>query len=433
MAESLKAKNESVHVIGHGEVNPENAPAFEQLLSSKLDYIRETSQAKRLRVVFLWALDSADESAAPVKILTGKELLEKQKEIYWSALKVSQLLLKHAAKFNLKCAFVTQGGRSLGEAKSERISPSQATLWGLGQVISMEFPELRTVRIDLDPSEKPAQADIENILREIALDQGEDQVAYRSKQRSVARLTRNSSIKMQPERLKSLIRGDACYLVTGGLGGLGLNVMKWLLGHGAKDVVLVGRKAPSGEIQEMIGRTSQAHDARVTVENADISEYQDVAKLMEKIRKGHPPIRGIVHAAGVLLDAGLLQQDWDRFVKVGAPKVAGAWNLHRLTENERLDFCLFFSSATSLIGNKGQANYAAANAFLDAFAFYRKAHGLAATSVNWGPWKEGGMAEQAAAKRQLTESGMELISTEEGLEAFGALLCEQPVQIGVLK
>lgn len=146
-----------------------------------------------------------------------------------------------------------------------------------------------------------------------------------------------------------------------------------------------------------------------------------------------PPLRGIVHAAGVLDDGVLLQQEWDRFSRVIAPKIDGTWNLHRLSLDRPLDFFLLFSSSVSVLGSPGQGNYAVANSFLDALAHYRRAQGLPALSINWGGWSEIGMA--AALNRQNNQRwaamGVSLITPDDGLRVLAQLLPQSIPQIGV--
>jgi aryl carrier-like protein len=145
-----------------------------------------------------------------------------------------------------------------------------------------------------------------------------------------------------------------------------------------------------------------------------------------------PPLRGIIHAAGVLDDAILLQSDQERFKKVMAPKIKGAWHLHTLTRDKILDFFVLFSSAASLLGSPGQGNYSAANAFLDGLAYHRQAQGLPALSINWGPWAEVGLAAQPDRASQLAARGIMSIAPEQGVEALSRLLGQGPVQVLVM-
>ena len=187
------------------------------------------------------------------------------------------------------------------------------------------------------------------------------------------------------------ISGDATYLVTGGLGALGLHVARWMAEQGARNLLLVGRSSPSPEAESVISAMRAAR-IRLEVRAVDVSNRAELETVLREAQAVMPPLLGIVHAAGVLDDGVLTQQSWSRFEQVMAPKVAGAWNLHELTCHTPLDFFLLFSSMASLTGSPGQSGYASGNAFLDALAHYRRARGLTAMSVNWGAWPDAGMA-----------------------------------------
>jgi myxalamid-type polyketide synthase MxaB len=229
------------------------------------------------------------------------------------------------------------------------------------------------------------------------------------------------------------IREDASYLITGGLGALGLEIANWLVQQGARHIVLTSRRSPEGEAQAAVERLRLA-GTNVLVLEADVSDATHVTRLLAAIREALPPLRGIVHAAGVLDDGVLLQQTWERFRRVMAPKVEGTWNLHAMTQDLPLDFFVCFSSVASLLGNAGQGNYAAANAFMDALAHQRRARGLPGLSVNWGPWGEVGMAADAGGQRQrrLADQGFRPIAPDQGVEVFSQLLHTGRAQIGVL-
>ncbi|MEM9220568.1 MAG: SDR family NAD(P)-dependent oxidoreductase, partial [Cyanobacteria bacterium P01_F01_bin.150] len=196
-----------------------------------------------------------------------------------------------------------------------------------------------------------------------------------------------------------VVHSEGSYLITGGLGALGLQVAQALVEQGARSLVLMGRRAPSTQAQAVI-TALQAKGVRVSVELADVADFYSVAQMMANIEAELPPLRGVVHAAGVL-DDGLLQHiNWDSFAKVMAPKVLGAWNLHQLTQQRSLEFFVCFSSMAALIGNITQGNYAAANTFLDALVHHRRAMGLPGLSINWGPWAADGMAARLGAEHQ---------------------------------
>ena len=207
-----------------------------------------------------------------------------------------------------------------------------------------------------------------------------------------------------PKRLTGVLRPNASYLVTGGLGGLGLLTAQRLAERGARNVVLIGRNAPRDEARRIIAEI-EAIGTRIVTMQADVSVADDVARVLEEISRTLPPLRGIVHSAGLLDDGVLLNQTRVRFDNVLAPKVAGAWNLHQQTETVPLDFFVLYSSLGSLLGPAGQGNYAAANAFLDGLAQQRRSRGLPTLAINWGAWNEVGIVATAAACRRTCRAG----------------------------
>lgn len=231
------------------------------------------------------------------------------------------------------------------------------------------------------------------------------------------------------------IREDGTYLITGGLGALGLQVARWMVEQGARHIVLMSRRSASDNMTESLSKLKEG-GTEVVVMQGDVSREEDVKKIVEALGTRLPPLRGIIHAAGVLDDGVLDQQDWSRFAKVMEPKVEGSWNLHRLTRDQPIDFFVFFSSSASLLGSPGQGNYAAANAFMDALAYYRRAQGMPALSINWGPWAEAGMAATVGSgvQRRWASQGVEMIEPEQGLRVLQQLLFQEraAAQVGVL-
>ena len=171
----------------------------------------------------------------------------------------------------------------------------------------------------------------------------------------------------------------------------------------------------------------------VTIAQVDVANKEQVEKVIAQIDNAQP-LRGIIHAAGVSNDETLLQQDWQRFDKVLNPKVQGTWNLHSLTLGCDLDFFVLFSSAATLLGGMRQGSYTAANAYLDAFAHYRRGQGLPAMSINWAFWGEVGMADRAFQHElsAVTALGYHIISPARGIQIFERLLSQSVTQIGVI-
>jgi len=219
------------------------------------------------------------------------------------------------------------------------------------------------------------------------------------------------------------VRGDATYLVTGGLGALGLHTAEWLCAQGARSLVLMGRSDPSPEARAAVARL-EAKGALVRIASGDVARAADVDRVLADARGTLPAVRGIVHAAGVVEDAVLARQTRAGLAAVMAPKVAGAWNLHRAAEDLDLDFVVFYSSIAAVLGSPGQANYAAGNAFLDGLAAYRRGQGRPGLAVQWGPWSGAGMAARLGERdrERWTAKGVGALAPAEGLATLGQLL-----------
>jgi acyl carrier protein len=207
-----------------------------------------------------------------------------------------------------------------------------------------------------------------------------------------------------------------------------------MVDQGARHLVLVGRSLPSREAQEQISQW-QATGAEIVFAQGDICQASDLQKILANIAQFQPPLRGILHLAGVLDDKVLLGQNWDSFAKVMKPKVQGAWNLHRQTQNLPLDFFVMFSSIASVIGSPGQGNYSAGNAFLDALAHYRQQQNLPALSINWCPWAEAGMAADLghSHEQRWTATGISVLTPEQGLNILEQLFNQSCSQISVIQ
>ncbi|HVA87590.1 MAG TPA: SDR family NAD(P)-dependent oxidoreductase [Candidatus Saccharimonadales bacterium] len=225
-------------------------------------------------------------------------------------------------------------------------------------------------------------------------------------------------------------RPDATYLVTGGLRGLGGRVAEWMALLGARNLVLLGRDPASSAALETAQRVETA-GARVTLMAADVGSPDQVGAVLARIHDSLPPLRGIVHAAGIVADGLLGQMDDDQFRAVFGPKAAGALNLHRATANLDLDFFINFSSTASLLGNPGQSNYAAANAFLDRLAWLRRSQGRAGQTINWNQWSEIGMGAVGHTARTL-DYGVGVIPPDRGIEALGFAVQDARPEIAVM-
>jgi acyl transferase domain-containing protein len=227
------------------------------------------------------------------------------------------------------------------------------------------------------------------------------------------------------------IRQDGTYLVTGGLSGLGLEVARWLAQQGAGRLVLIGRRGAGPRSTPLLQELG-ANGASIVIQSVDVSDEAELLKLLTFIRETGPPLRGVVHSAGVLDDGAMIQQNPNRFYNVFAPKVLGGWLLDRLTRCDPIDFFVTFSSIASILGSPGQSNYSAANAFLDVLAWDRSTRGLPALSVNWGPWSETGLAANQDLLGQLEALGLGAVTPRQGITALERALETSKPQVAVL-
>jgi amino acid adenylation domain-containing protein len=299
------------------------------------------------------------------------------------------------------------------------VSVAQAPLWGLGRVVAIEHADIWGGLIDLDAVPWPGEA--EWLAQEIVTPDGETQLALRGGRRYVARVAPHRRLSTSDEGPQW--RDDGTYLITGGLGALGLHVARWLVSEGVRHVVLCGRSAPSSDASSTV-REMEAAGARILIVQSDVANPEDVARMLSKVDASMPPLRGIFHAAGLLRDALLIEQRWEDFSAVMAPKVAGAWNLHMATRGMPLDHFVMFSSAASVLGSLGQAGYAAANTFLDGLAHHRRSLGLPGLSISWGPWGESGMAARGDGRgaAQWAARGIRTLDPRHGLDLLARLV-----------
>ncbi|WP_420920101.1 SDR family NAD(P)-dependent oxidoreductase [Mycobacterium intracellulare] len=228
-------------------------------------------------------------------------------------------------------------------------------------------------------------------------------------------------------------RPDRSYLITGGLGAIGLHTASHLAQLGAGDIVLTSRREPGADAQRLIEEITERYKCRVHVFATDVGDESAVAGLLERIRSELPPLAGVVHLAGVLDDALLSQQTVERFRTTLLPKAIGAYHLDRLTKADELDFFIVSSSVSSLFGSPGQSNYATANALLDGLVAQRRAQGLPATGVNFGPWAQGGMASSDAATANISAQGLIPLEPSAALGALAEVVANGTGQATVLK
>lgn len=228
------------------------------------------------------------------------------------------------------------------------------------------------------------------------------------------------------------VRANGTYVITGGVGALGLTIAGALVENGARHLVLIGRRPPGADARRVIAALEE-RGAHVRVSQGDVGVPGDLERILSEVRRDMPPLRGVLHAAGVLADATVREVSADGIKAVMAPKAAGAWALHEATAGDALDFFVLFSSASALLGLPGQVGYAAANAFLDALARHRRQLGQPALSIAWGPWAEAGLAaERKNRGERLAGQGLGSLPVAQGIDAFRRLLQRDRAYVAVM-
>ena len=362
-------------------------------------------------IVYLWAMENP-----PAGTTATEERW--QQRICEGLLQLVSALSHISLDSPPRLAIATAGAVAVGEG-SERLSPHQATVWGLGRVISIERPELHCRLIDLQGNS--AAEDARCLFDEINLNNTSNvpqpQIAIRSARRRCAVVDRFPD----PARESTPIRisEDGVYAIVGGSGGLGMMSAEWLIGRGARRLALISRHPPSNESRARLDREG----VTVTWLQADVCNLAGMRACLATIQSSGHPLKGVIHSAGVLETGPLSTYDWRRFWSVLAPKVTGSAVISALTRDLSLDFLIFFSSAVTLISEPGTAAYCAANTFLDLQAAAMRCDGRRALSIAWGEWLNVGMAKGVRSRREKRGGAIPApaLSVDEGLCALEML------------
>ncbi|MGW6601266.1 non-ribosomal peptide synthetase/type I polyketide synthase [Streptomyces sp. NPDC055036] len=345
---------------------------------------------------------------------------------------------------------VTRGTQAAD--RGDAVEPLGAPAWGVGRVLRhQELTAHRGTLIDLplvpedaraaDGPRAEARALLDEILTAAAHPGPyEDEIVLRPGRRLISRLTRPSGLtRPLPPRL----RPDGAYLVTGAFGALGRLLCRFLVRRGARHLILVGRTPLPDRAtwRDLDGDSPAGHNARFVKElealgahavhaRLDVTDEPALAAWLDAYRsQDAPPVRGVFHLAGHVRDTLVPAMDRAAFDSVLAPKAAGAWLLHRHLRDAPLDHFVLFSSIASLLTTAGQTNYAAGNAFLDALAHHRRARGLPALSIDWGPWATGMIEELGLVEHYRASRGMSSLSPDAGMAVLERVLGQDRAQL----
>jgi acyl transferase domain-containing protein/NAD(P)-dependent dehydrogenase (short-subunit alcohol dehydrogenase family)/acyl carrier protein/SAM-dependent methyltransferase len=378
--------------------------------------------------ICLWGITSPQE---PEEIET---LYDQGIALSTRTLHAAQSLASNPQTQHIRLWLATCGAQPPRVTESPMVSA--APVWGLGRVLAVEQPEIWGGLLDLDPAASSDES-AEAVFAQVTKSEGEDQSTFREGVRFVPRLVRPTELSVADSPLACSAEG--CYLITGGLGGIGLHLAQWLVRRGARKLVLLGRTPlPPRSEWEMIERDTRAFQQTAVIREMesngavvrtvamDIANKLEIERLFESLQAEEwLPIYGVVHTAAVADDRILSKLDAQSFQIVFRPKVLGALALEKFLADQPLQFFICCSSVGALLGQTGQANYAAANAFLDAFVRRRRTRQQPATGVNWGGWYGAGLAVTAGGQRtimSLEQRGILGFEPSDGVAALELLM-----------
>ncbi|HKP43419.1 SDR family NAD(P)-dependent oxidoreductase, partial [Mycobacterium sp.] len=349
--------------------------------------------------------------------------LQRERELIWAISGAGRAAVDSWHGQSPRLWLVTRNGLSVHAGESG--DPAIGALKGLirnwrfpgeaARVLAGE-PDLGATLVDLDSADDVAAV----FIGELESPPSDDVVALRKGRRYVERLSR---AKLGAGDRDAVVRSDGSYIITGGLGGLGMVVVRWLVERGAGRLILNGRTDPSNGQQRDLA--DLAASTEIVFVSGDIASAGVAERLVAAAEETGRPLRGVVHAAGVTADGIVAALTREGMERVWAPKVAGALRLHAATATRQLDWWVVFSSMASLLGLPGQLAYTTANAWLDALVAWRRASGLPATAIGWGQWSDVGMS------RSLTYSVLDPITPSEGVEALESLVGGDFARVGV--
>ena len=348
------------------------------------------------------------ESATDVDVtdIRASALADRVNSRCQSLLLLMQSMAKQPQLDLTKLWVVTQNAVAVG---ANLPALDRGAVWGLSRIFGLEHPMQWGGAIDLDGHSVTERA--RSIALEVLANQTEEQVAYRDSSRFVARLTQGSPQQQEPLSISS----EGSYLVSGGLGGLGLTVAQWLAERGAKHLLLLSRSGANTADKQSTVSQLKAAGVEVLTPLVDVSDEESLATVLSNLPDAFLPLRGVVHAAGI--EGGnysLAELEPDVLRQTLRPKVRGTWNLHQLTLNWKLDFFVNFSSIAAVWGSARQAHYGAANEFQNLFAQYRQALGMPVLTINWSAIAGAGIIERAGDRtvQQLSQLGIQTLSLD---------------------
>lgn len=400
--DSYQERENGIYSVSYGDK--------EQIIKL-LTRISEDDGKDKIKILYV-----STENIDSISNITIDKLIEKETIECSGLLNLVQVIIEENLINRMSIKVITN---NVHKVDNEPISIYQSTLWGFSEVIRLEHNKLWDGIIDVDYNMLSGNSD--ELIKEIT--NGEDnQVVLRSNgERYVSRLYKGLKKLNEKPELNITINEDSTYIITGGTGSIGTIYTEELIEKGAKNIIWLNRSEPKGNALDNICKWKEK-GVNILVEKIDVSNNSEVKKFIDRVKESGMNIKGVVHTAGILEDMMIKDQSWSTFESLFKAKVWGTYNLHEALVNDKLDFFIMMSSITSIVGNVGQANYAAANYFMNSFAEYRRSLGMPAMSICWGPWAGDGMATQSENTiKNISAKGIYSMSKELGKKMINKL------------
>jgi len=412
----LETNNKQCVVVKQGESFKEVVAGREYIVNTikpeEFDILFDHIKQPIEKVLYLWSLNEKVDEASNTSTIKNQYL-----RTCGGLLNAVKSIVNRLS--NPPALFVITQGVQMLDKQACPGALVQASIWGMCRVIEIEHPELFCKLIDIE-----SEAQTESLLDEMFASDQESQIVLKEGTRYTLRLSHKKVDTFLKGNHSLQFRNDGAYVITGGLGGIGLKVAEWMSQVGAQHIVLVGRNSSIDDVTRTKVDLIRSKGVNVHVVQGDVSDYESLKKLFKDLNKT-VQVRGIIHVAGAIDDGIILQQNIERFLTTACAKVLGSWNLHILSleENLDLDFFVLFSSVVSTIGNVGQSNHASANSFMNSLVSYRKSLNLPATVIQWGAWSDiGTLVRYPEVVEKLRAIGINLIRPEDGIKALDLVL-----------
>ncbi|MGG4399316.1 beta-ketoacyl synthase N-terminal-like domain-containing protein [Paenibacillus amylolyticus] len=357
------------------------------------------------------------------ELQTVSQLKTEMELLFKSTFNLIKELLNQDVRHSINLVVFTSNATKV-TGEEEWIQPLGYGLGGMVNSIGREYANIKTRVIDID---NDTQADV--LIEEMLSNESLHAVSYRKNVKYMQQIN-DVTHGTSSDNEKMTLVDNGVYIITGGLGGMGLSISKYLFNINPNIHVVLFNRTYSRDtfsllsepvnpilrkkLEQVQGLWSKGYS--LDIMQADITDYTQMDDALQQLRNAHGVIRGVIHAAGIAGDGFIMNKTWETYESVLRPKISGSWILHELTREDPLSFFVMCSSYISVFGSAGQSDYVAANAFLDSFSYYRRAIGLPSLTINWTGWSESGMA----VVNGIREDGVyaRFLNDEEGATAF---------------